>query len=187
MKQAIHRAIADAAVIPALKDEEDLERCLKLEQQVVFVLYGDICSIGAIVERLHTHGKYALVHVDLIAGLSPKEVAAEFLRSCGADGVISTRPNVIRRAGELGLFTILRFFVFDSRSLESARRSAETAAPDMVEILPGIMPRIVRRLSRSIHQPLLCGGLIEDKSDVLEALNAGAVAVSSTREEVWNL
>ena len=85
------------------------------------------------------------------------------------------------------MFAVLRFFVFDSMSLESAEKTAATARPDLVEILPGIMPRIIRRLSRSIHVPLICGGLMEGKNDVLEALNAGAAAISSTREEVWKL
>lgn len=187
MKETIHQAIADAAVVPAVKDAAALEQCLQLEQKVVFVLHGDICTIAATIARLHSCGKIAVVHADLITGLSLKEVAADFLKSCGADGVISTRPNVLRRAGELGLFTVLRFFVLDSMSLESALRTAETAKPDMVEILPGIMPRIVRQLTQSLPLPLLCGGLIQDKNDVMEALNAGAVAISSTKEEVWKL
>jgi len=85
------------------------------------------------------------------------------------------------------MFTVLRFFVLDSMALQTAKNTAETARPDMVEILPGIMPRIVKQLSANIQVPLLCGGLIQDKTDVLEALNAGAAAVSTTREEVWCL
>ena len=114
-------------------------------------------------------------------------MAADFLRARGADGVISTRPQVVKRGGELGMFTVLRFFVFDSLSLRSVEKTAAAVGPDMAEILPGIMPRIVRRLSQHLPMPLLCGGLIEEKADVLEALGAGAVAISSTREEVWQL
>lgn len=187
MKDAIHRAIAGAAIIPAVKDQETLNASLALEQKVVFVLFGDVCTVRASIETLHRAGKFAVVHGDLIGGLSAKEVAADYLQSCGADGVISTRPNIIRRAKELGLFTVLRFFVFDSMSLESAEKTAGAARPDLVEILPGIMPRIIRRLSGTLPAPLICGGLIEGKADVLEALNAGAVAISSTREEVWSL
>jgi len=182
MKQAIHQAISDAAVVPAVKDPAALERCLELEQKVIFVLYGDICTIAETIKRLHDHGKIAVIHGDLIAGLSGKEIAVDFLQSCGADGVISTRPGVIRRAGELGLFSVMRFFILDSMSLDSALRTAETSNPDMVEILPGIMPRIVRQMTQNLNQPVLCGGLIQNKSDVMDALNAGAVAISSTKE-----
>ena len=187
MIESIHRAITEGAIIPAVKDRDALHASLALDQKVIFVLFGDVCSIGGSIETIHRAGKFAVVHGDLIGGLSAKEVAADYLKSCGADGVISTRPNIIRRAKELGLFTVLRFFVFDSMSLESAEKTAETARPDLVEILPGIMPRIIRRLSGTLPAPLICGGLIEDKNDVLEALNAGAAAISSTREEVWKL
>jgi len=187
MQEAMTRAITDAVIIPAVKDRETLEKSLNLEQKVVFVLFGDVCNIRSTIARLHQAGKYAVVHGDLINGLSAKDVAADFLKACGADGVISTRPNVIRRAKELGLFTVLRFFIFDSMSLQTAEKTAETARPDLVEILPGIMPRIVRQLSATIAVPLLCGGLIQDKTDVVEALNAGASAVSTTREDVWSL
>ena len=187
MIEAIHRAITEGAIIPAVKDWDALNASLALDQKVVFVLFGDICTIGQSIDTFHRAGKFAVVHGDLIGGLSAKEVAVDYLRSCGADGVISTRPSIIHRAKELGLFTVLRFFVFDSMSLESAEKTAATARPDLVEILPGIMPRIIRRLSQTLHVPLICGGLIEGKNDVLEALNAGAAAISSTREEVWKL
>ena len=187
MKEAIGRAISEAGIIPAVKDADALGRCLSLEQEVVFVLFGDICTIGETIETLHRAGKFAIVHADLIGGLRAKGVAADFPRARGADGVTSTRPQVVKRGGELGMFTVLRFFVFDSLSLRSVEKTAAAVGPDMAEILPGIMPRIVRRLSQHLPMPLLCGGLIEEKADVLEALGAGAVAISSTREEVWQL
>ena len=31
---------------------------------VVFLLFGDICSIGGLVERVHRAGKIAMVHMD---------------------------------------------------------------------------------------------------------------------------
>ena len=100
---------------------------------------------------------------------------------CKADGIISTRPSFIRRGRELGLFTILRIFVFDSLSLENVRPAAAAAQPDMVEILPGIMPKVISRIAAATRIPLICGGLIMDKNDIMEALSAGALAVSSTK------
>lgn len=46
----------------------------------------------------------------------------------------------------------------------------------MVEILPGIMPKVIARVADALPIPLICGGLVMDKSDVMEALNAGALA-----------
>lgn len=181
-------AIEQNPIIAAVKNSEGLEHVLTGDNRVVFLLYGDVCSLPGLVDQLHQAGKLAIVHTDLITGLAAKEVAVDYVASVGrADGMISTRPSFIRRGRELGLFTILRFFVFDSLSLENVRPAAAAAQPDMVEILPGIMPKVISRIVAATRTPLICGGLIMDKSDVMEALNAGALAVSSTSESVWQL
>jgi glycerol uptake operon antiterminator len=57
--------------------------------------------------------------------------------------------------------------------------------PDYVEILPGVMPKVIKRINNLIHVPVIAGGLIADKEDVLAALSAGAVSISTTNEAVW--
>mgnify|MGYP000822709763 FL=1 len=69
-------------VIAAVKDDDGLQNALQNENiRVVFILYGDICNISTLVQRIHTAGKFAIVHVDLIAGLASKEVAVDFILS----------------------------------------------------------------------------------------------------------
>ena len=98
-------------VIPAAKNDEWLEACISSESDLVYVLYGDICSIGDIVQKIKDAGKKAIVHVDLIVGLSPKEISVDFLMKYTlADGVISMKPAMIKRAKELGMFSIQRFY-----------------------------------------------------------------------------
>ena len=82
MKQELMDAIQETPVIAAVKDDDGLQNALQNENiRVVFILYGDICSIASIVQRIHAAGKFAIVHVDLIAGLASKEVAVDFIRS----------------------------------------------------------------------------------------------------------
>ena len=121
MKQELMDAIQETPVIAAVKDDDGLQNALQNENiRVVFILYGDICNISTLVQRIHAAEKFAIVHVDLIAGLASKEVAVDFIRSqTEADGIISTRQSFIRRAKELGLAAILRVFLLDSISLES--------------------------------------------------------------------
>ena len=187
MRDAILAAMERWPIIPAVKDDLGLAEAMKLPQQVVFLLYGDLCSLGELTQRLHAAGKLAVVHGDLIGGLGSKEVSVDFLRSAGADGLISTRPGFIRRGRELGLFTIQRFFVFDSLSLANVAPSAAALRPDLVEILPGVMPRVIAEVAAKVRSPLICGGLIRDKRDILEALDAGALAISATSPEIWRL
>ena len=100
MKQELMDAIQETPVIAAVKDDAGLCNALTNENiRVVFVLYGDICNIASIVRRIHEAGRFAAVHVDLIAGLAGKEVAVDFIRNTTeADGIISTRQSAAPRS-----------------------------------------------------------------------------------------
>ena len=78
---------------------------------MVFVLYGSVASIPAIVQRLKQAGKTVFVDVDLLDGLSAREAAVEYLAGATrADGVISTKAALVRRAKALGLAGVYRAF-----------------------------------------------------------------------------
>lgn len=178
--------LEDCPIIAAIKDDRGLEACLTSESSLIFILYGDICSIGGIVKKIKESGKRAVVHMDLIQGLSGKEVAVDFIKEyTQADGIITTRPGMIRKAKEAGLFTVLRFFAIDSMAFENIRKQTGAVLPDVIEVLPGLMPKIIQKLHRTLHRPLIAGGLISEKEDIVAALDAGAVAVSTTNENVW--
>ena len=42
-------AIENTPIIPAIKDAESLEQCLKSDACFIFVLFGDFCNIAEIV------------------------------------------------------------------------------------------------------------------------------------------
>ena len=171
MRHALVTTLENTPVIPAVKTPEELPAALRAEGGVVFLLCGDILNIGELIARIHAANRRAVVHADLVAGLAPREIAVDFLQ-CWR---------------ELGLLTVLRAFVIDSKAIESLAREAESAAPDVVEMLPAPMPRVVRRLAQSLRAPLIAGGLITDKEDVLAALSAGALCVSTSDETLWSI
>lgn len=187
MQQRFYDAFQDNPIIAAVRSDADVDACLLCDVRVVFVLYGDVCSIGQIVEKLKAAGKLVVVHIDLITGLAAKEVAVDFLRrtTC-ADGVISTRPSLIQRARELDLFAVLRVFVIDSSALSTAL-GAKHLAPDAVDILPGLMPEIIRTVRQKTGLCVLTGGLITTKRQIMQALDAGALAISTTDPAVWRM
>ena len=39
----------------------------------------------------------------------------------------------------------------------------------------------------AVSVPVIAGGLISDKEDIIAALDAGAAAISTTKEELWFL
>ena len=120
MNQQFYDAMEESPVIAAVKDFEGLEKCCRIEEiRVVFILFGDVCNIDEIVRKVREKGKIAMVHIDLISGLGSKEIAVDFIKKhTEANGIISTKPLLVKRAKELGLYTILRFFIIDSMAFE---------------------------------------------------------------------
>ena len=188
MNRKFKDAIENSPIIAAIKNDAELNQCLNCDSQVIFILYGDICNIADIVQTIKTAGKIAMVHIDLIGGLNAKEIAVDFIQKyTKADGIISTRPQLIRRAKELSLSTVMRFFVIDSMAYDNIEKQLHAIHPDFIEILPALMPKVVSRICKLSPVPVITGGLITDKEDVMQMIQAGAVSISSTNEQVWFL
>lgn len=178
-------------IITAVKSDEGLEKSFEADSQAVFILYGEVTSIPKIVAKIKEHGKIAMVHIDLINGLSSKTAAVDYIKEyTDADGIITTNVPLMQYAKKIGLNTILRYFVLDSIALDNIRKQSQPGMvqPDIIEILPGIiLPSVISKINTITRVPIMTGGLITTKNEVLSALNGGAVAISTTNEEVWFL
>lgn len=184
----LREMLEDNPIVAAVKNQDGLEKCLKSECQIVFILYGNLVELPAIVDTLKSKDKMAIVHIDLVDGLSSREAAVDYIKVyTKADGIISTKSNLVRYAKACGLLTIQRFFILDSIALQNIQRQITADIADAIEILPGIMPKVFRELKKQTNRPIVAGGLISNKEDVLAALDAGATAISSTNEAIWFL
>ena len=186
--ESLSAILTENPIIAAVKDDGGLEKALLTDCRIIFLLYGNVCSVGALVDRIKSSGKLAMVHIDLIDGLSSKDIAVSFLRqNTSADGVISIKPAIVKAAKEQGLLAVQRFFLLDSLALANFQKYAEMKVADAIEILPATMPKIIRKITATCRLPIIAGGLISDKEDILLALQNGAAAVSSTNQEVWKI
>ena len=182
------RLLADGPVIAAVKDAAGLAAALRSDVTVVFLLGFDMLTVSDMVAKAQQAGKRVFVHVDLVEGLASREIAVDFIaRNTAADGIISTKDSLIRRGRELGLVTIRRVFLLDSMALANIERHVSQDSSDLIEVLPGLMPKIIRQLTSVVKKPIIAGGLICDKEDVTGALGAGAIAVSTTNPTVWSM
>jgi glycerol uptake operon antiterminator len=180
-----YEALHNTPVILAVNSMEGLEKNLMGSGRIMFVLFGDILSISGIVSKIKDAGKIALVHIDLIDGLSSRDVVVDFIaENTRADGILSTKANLVKHAKSRGLLAVQRFFVLDSMSLINIEKQFSLDYADAVEILPGVIPRVIRRIVKTINKPVIAGGLVVDKEDVRHALEAGAVSVSSSNMEL---
>ena len=101
------------------------------------------------------------------------------------DGIISTKNNQLKVAKDLGLLTVQRLFIIDSLSIDTTVKTSQAIKPDAVEIMPGIMPDITKRLSTLIEVPIIVGGLVSEKKYVQLAIENGAHGVSTSCKELW--
>ena len=101
--------LLDEPVIAAVKTDEALTAALASPCSAVFLLASTLLTVDGLVHRIHDAGKLAVVHIDLVDGLSSREIAVDSLNAlCHPDGIISTRPTLIRRARHRGLLTVQR-------------------------------------------------------------------------------
>ena len=51
--------------------------------------------------------------------------------------------------------------------------------------MPGVMPKVLKEIRAYTDIPIIAGGLISDKKDIMAAFDAGADAISTTKQELW--
>ncbi|MBQ8250149.1 MAG: glycerol-3-phosphate responsive antiterminator [Clostridia bacterium] len=175
------------SVIAALRADKDFASLGTTVPKLIFDLSPDINSIGKRLDAVHAVGKQYFVHIDLASVIGKDESGIVFLKKLGVDGIISTRTNIIKTAREHGIFTVQRFFIVDSHSVATTLESLKASKADMIEIMPGIIPRVIKSLREKIDTPIIAGGLIESKRDIENAIESGASAVSTSRTELWQM
>ena len=186
--QALLNALRAHPVIAAVRTAEAAARAAVSPTAAVFLLGGSILTLPEMVRRVHDAGKPAFLHLDLAEGLGRDEAAVNWcVEALGVDGLISTRPTLIKRGGELGVVTIQRLFLMDSSSFEHGVKLLRNTPPDMAEVLPGIAPKAIRALSATLRKPVIAGGMISEAEEVRAALGAGALVVSASEERLWYL
>ncbi len=175
----------EGKIIAAVRTEEELSRALLSGVDTIFFLAPTVFNIASAVERAHQKGKRLLLHMDLAEGIGRDKLGLRLVKNMHADGIISTRASMIKMAKELGLYTVQRFFLVDSHSVDTMIETVKTAKPDMAEIMPGVVPKVISRFRKETGVPVICGGLIETKKEMEEAFFGGAAAVSIGKKEFW--
>lgn len=188
MKKGILSGIEQNPIIAAIRNEGDIREAILSPVSTIFLLHADIFNIQAMVNTIKETGKTVIIHIDFLDGIGRDNRAIDYIcEVIKPHGIISTKNSAIRYAMEKGLFTIQRFFLIDSLSYENSVKTALASNPDMIEVMPGIMPNIINRITRQVPMPVIAGGLIESKETVTDILKAGAIAVSTGKKDLWLL
>jgi glycerol uptake operon antiterminator len=173
-------------VLPAVRKMRDLELLINSHFNYLVLLDIHISQLMSVAQLAKNNGKKLLIHADLIHGLKTDEYAVEFLcQTVKPAGIISTKSSAILTAKKHKVLAIQRHFLLDTTALEMTYKITEKNQPDYIEVLPGVMPHIIAEMCGQLGIPILAGGLIRTVEEVEMALNAGAVAVTTSRKEIW--
>lgn len=174
-------------IIAAVRNNEEFKLALNSSSELIFVLSSNIDEIKEQSDMCHALGKRLFIHLDFAEGIGKDEYGIRFAKQQGVDGIISTRTNLIRLAKKAHIFTVQRFFIVDSHSVETTIDAAKASDADMIEIMPGVVTKVIPRLKSELTMPIVAGGMIETKAELAEALRSGAAAVSTGKTEFWKI
>lgn len=178
--------ISDNPVIAAVQNKQALESALSLRVPTVFLLNTDIFSAKEFVDMAKASECNVFLHMDLIDGLTSNAKALDYVKNrIKPCGIISTKSALIKYARERGVFCIQRFFMVDSASFKNSVKTVKKTKPSMVELMPGIIPDVIKEFTSRIETPTIAGGLVTQKKQVINALSCGAIGVSTGNETLW--
>ncbi|WP_445670204.1 glycerol-3-phosphate responsive antiterminator [Paenibacillus sp. PL2-23] len=174
------------SILPAARKMKDLEKLMDMSYEYIVLLDSHIGSLKALADLARAHGKKLLLHADLIEGLKNDEAAAQYLcQVIRPAGVISTRTSVVQTTKQNGLIAIQRLFLLDTNAVEKSYVLLERTKPDLIEVMPGVIPHMINEVLQRTGIPVFAGGLIRTGEDVESALAAGASAVTTSNRELW--
>jgi len=187
--ESLKRILGRNPVIPAVKDDAALKRFLNSPGEIVFILYGDIVTLNEKVESVLKRGKIPFVHIDMVQGMASNAIVMDyfykhFRRDCG---VITTKGSMAKKAMDHGIRVVQRYFMLDSLSVESAIDGITKMRTDAIEIMPGIIPRVISQLSQKTTVPIIAGGLVQTALDVEKIRAAGALSISTSKSDLWKI
>ena len=124
----------------------------------------------------------------MIDGLNSTNNGIDYIvNSVKPEGILTTKSNVVAHAYKNNINVIQRFFILDSLSYEKALQNIKENKIVAAEIMPGLMPKIIKKISSQTNVPIITGGLIKEKEDIINVINAGALSVSTTEVELWDI
>lgn len=173
--------------IAAIKCMKDFDIVLDYANDLAaaFLIMGNISNIKRYVDAIQSKGLPVFVHIEKIGGLALNNEGIEFISSIVKPvGIITTKPNLIKKAQTHGLMVIQRVFMIDTEVFENTLNLKENR-PDIIEIMPSPLYHIISELTSKMEVPIITGGLIHSTDDMRRSLNAGAIAVSTSNNKVW--
>lgn len=183
--QAFLDRLAASPCCAAVTADEQVAAAIESPAQILFILRGDGFDLTSLVKRIHEAGKLVAVHLDLIAGLRADRTGVAWLARSQPDAIISSHGQLMPAIRGEGITAIQRMLLVRRSHLSTALHAMSRSAPDIVEVLPGVILPDVVHLMPSFGVPLLAGGFVRTEAEVRAILAAGAAGVTTSWPPLW--
>ncbi|MFM0731824.1 glycerol-3-phosphate responsive antiterminator [Paraburkholderia sediminicola] len=187
MDKSLGARLTRHPVIATLYGIEQIDIFLKSAAEISIVANVELRKLHPVVAALTKAGKYVIVNIDSCDGLSQDKGGVEYLADIGVTSLVSTRVATIQRGNRAGLVTMQKVFVTDRSTWPRSMKALEQSDPNLVQLMPAPMLSHLAAQDRKALPPIVTSGFVCNKGDVFDALKNGAVAVSTSDSELWNL
>lgn len=177
-------------IIPVVSSASENESLLAAAS-VIILQGGELAGLAELLESFKV-GRLAriplMLHLDLLDGLNNDEAGLRFIAGMERiNGVITVRHHLVAAARRLGLASVVRLFLHDSRAVDRGLAIVEKTKPDAIELLPGIAAADLADVFNRVPIPRIAGGLVRTPQLVRKILDSGCCAVSSSNPNLWRL
>ena len=180
--------IDNQKIIPAISTYKEVKLFKDSSLLVCILVDFQLAELESVVSELKSSNKKVLIHLDMIKGLASNEFGAiHLIQNLKVDGIISTKPQPLILAKKRGVIAIQRIFLKDSFSLERSLVIVDRIQPDYLELLPAISTSILSKIITKTKLKVICGGLIQSFDEIDVCFKYGAVGVSTSNTEFWNV
>ncbi len=165
----------------------DLDYALESTLPLILLSEVHIGNLVDLVSLCHKKDKKVFVNVDLVGGFSPDKIGTKLLRDLfKVDGILSSNMITINICKSVGLFTIQRFFLMDSKAVDSSLKSFRNSRADAVELLPSpLAPKFAGEITKNKKIPILAGGFVDNKKSVKKFKELGFNGVTTSTRDLW--
>lgn len=178
----------DKVVIASVTKENQLEKVLKYKDNLkaVFILTGNFINIKEYVKLYQSNGIDVYIHVEKIKGLKLDDFDFKYIKQMiQPEGIITTKMSHVKLAKKNDIFVIQRFFLADHDMKENIINTAKISQPDMLEMMPTITSFLIESIQSEVKTPIIMGGLVDSETYLTQALEDGALGVSTANKEMW--
>ena len=179
--------LVDYPLISGFYNIDNVEVMLNSPSKNIFLFDGNIFNLKDISTKIKENGKSLYIFVDSIDGFSKDTWGLEYMvKNIGLDGIISRKSSIIKMSMDMGVFTIQRTVIYNTKTLNDTLSALRNNRPHALEVLPGLLPEIIHRLSKETRIPIIASGLINTKDDIKKCLDSGAIGVCTSNFQLLN-